>query len=64
MVELILSKSCFNLDNMSFIKVQKMTGREKRWRVDPKADAISHIKGKSDKLDSLEALYINAEKGE
>ncbi|KAG7235458.1 hypothetical protein INR49_002689 [Caranx melampygus] len=63
MVELILSKSYFNLDNMSFIEVQKMTGREKRRRVDPKADAISHIKDKSDKLDSLEALYINAEKG-
>lgn len=41
-----------------------MAGREKRRRVDPKADAISHIKDKSDKLDSLEALYINAEKGE
>ncbi|XP_049905141.1 uncharacterized protein LOC126393210 isoform X3 [Epinephelus moara] len=40
-----------------------MAGREKRRRVDPKADAILHIKNKTDKLDSLEALYINAEKG-
>ncbi|XP_056444334.1 N-lysine methyltransferase KMT5A-like [Gadus chalcogrammus] len=40
-----------------------MAGGEKRQRINPKADAISHIKNKTDKLDSLEALFINAEKG-
>ena len=42
---------------------KRMAGREKRQRINPKADAISHIKNKTDKLDSLEALFINAEKG-
>lgn len=40
-----------------------MEGKSRQRRVDPKSEAIFYIKQMSDKVDSLEGLYINAQKG-